>query len=285
MNSTEPAYHLDNMYIFIDKQIQCGICYELVFENVECFNCSSLFCVSCITDLDDYYEELNEQHDESYQLKCPHCRIVAQFYENQFVTKILNHVQMACTYCQQQIERHNFNQHLDNCQGKFITCQKCGIQERSKIHHCQYILCPDCHSLIKKTDKRRHARYCPLRPTVCDLCNELTSFRDKKIHQILDCDKYLLRCDYCYNVFQRGSLRQHLSVCPKIFTLCPLCKTRYKGTHVCKYNVCFICKGAYLKGHLNQHLNSNCKGFNANEKIMKSFIIKKPLPPIINKDH
>lgn len=277
-------YDFRSMYEFIQKHIQCVVCYELVFENLECYNCSSLFCASCITELDDYYDNLNDQHDEVYQPRCPHCRVVSHFYENHFVRKVLGQVQLECDHCHEKVKKHNYGTHLDNCQGKLVTCLLCGKRERKKMHKCTYMTCKDCHQLIKKTDKRRHGRTCPCRIVICEFCTNTVTLKDKRVHQTIDCEMYPLVCDFCQGQCLRKHLHEHLQECSAAQVNCSICKETYckSSKHVCLLSTCSVCNGVYIKGYLSNHLNGNCRVLTNHEKRMKTIVYKRRpvLPPI-----
>ena len=261
-------YSFSSMYDFLSQHILCGICYEPAFENVECYNCSSLYCTSCITELDHYYENLNNQHDETYRPKCPHCRANSRFYENSFVTKVLGQIELVCDYCHQNVRHINYENHLDSCLGKLVPCIMCGKRERTKLHQCKYTTCDDCQALIKKSDVKKHKKTCMYRPIHCEYCKSVIKFKDQFKHATMDCEMYPIICQFCKGTCMRKNLHQHVSVCDKAVMDCVICKTRYTRSekHICPLDLCTICNGIYIKGYLSNHLNGHCETLTKHEK-------------------
>ena len=264
-------YSFESMYDFFKQQVICGICYDPVFKNVECYNCSCLFCLECITELDKYYERLSIQHDKFYRIRCPHCRSTSRFYENPFVTRVLGQMELECNHCNEKIKYSNYNNHLDICVGKIVHCVLCGKKERTKLHKCKYTTCLDCNSLIRKSDNKKHLKTCSHRLIDCQYCGTRIKFKDNFIHNSLKCEMYPLTCTFCNEIYHRKDLRQHISVCSKRVIDCVICKTQYKRSekHNCVFQRCFICKGIYIKGYLLNHINGRCETLNNHEKRIK----------------
>lgn len=258
---SEKEYSFDGMYKYLDQYLLCGICYEPAFDNLECFNCSNLFCTECIAELEQYYDNLNDQETETYVSKCPHCRSNSQFYKNLFATKVLGQIELPCDTCHQKIKHININDHLDHCLGKLVACELCTKKERTKVHQCLYLRCNDCRALIRKTKSESHKQNCKERLVSCKFCGKITKNKDKEAHETLDCGLYPVICEFCENKYARRDVHKHAAICDEALMNCGLCKFAYTRVekHICTVNLCRVCNKTYIHGYKSSHIKECVK--------------------------
>ena len=260
----EYEYELDltNVNTFVAESIKCNICYSIIWDNIQCQNCLTLFCNDCYRNYVNSIIATANQYDEHIRLKCPYCRLESRFTKNLYVEKLLNHLYIKCQECSQKVLRQNIDNHLDICLGKPIDCYLCDFSGRTKAHKCTYTQCKDCNSDYLNTEGglANHRTKCPSEIVFCKLCNTTMERRELQYHQEEYCKMKELICLYCNKKVLRKDLLDHYEECDFLLNSCSLCDEKYMDFHNCQYVLCIKCNEGFEKKDLPDHYKI-CRNF------------------------
>jgi hypothetical protein len=289
----DPEYDTEidfnNLTQYIEKSLFCSICYSLIWDNIQCDNCSTLFCIECIDGLQNEYDRISAEQDKIIQPVCPYCRCIAQFTQNKYVDKLLKQINVICYNCDAKVKRNNYNDHLDICLGKKIICFLCNFEGRSKRHACTFIHCPLCNGYVHTTDKENHVSICPNIAVICDYCKSIMKRRELNDHHKNYCPKYEFACRFCNKNLIREKSIKHYDICIKAVIECSTCKQAYTKTdeHHCSHSLCSLCHEPYKTDEAEKHYKLSCAAIpivckNCGNKFSRSVILDHQLNNCIN---
>jgi len=261
----DPDYDYNEVQEYIRQSLTCGICRGLVEKPLCCRNCASLYCEECIDQLDQYFERLNENHEEPVQSTCPYCRSLPSFEKNVYVNKILGHVYTICYNCNEKIKNSDFSHHLDICVGKITNCILCGTtNKRERVHNCTHVQCHHCQTPVLKDALHPHLEICPEVMIPCEVCKHLYKRGSILEHQRTWCPEYILNCEYCNINVIRRSYNSHVLSCPLAREECNICEESYprNGMHLCPCTICQHCNTIVQKVKYNEHITKHCLSVN-----------------------
>lgn len=241
----------------IIDSIECMICMDIPYDKcVECSICFTLFCNSCLEEMERVHEENETEND----FKCPSCLQISKFYYNGWIQKMLNMVKVECKHCSKKVERGNMNDHLDLCVGKLIRCPLCEIDERKNLHKCNKTMCYRCHVIINRNEVATHDLNCEEVLVICADCGKVETRREMEFHKLFDCIHRSIGCDDCGECVKACQLDHHKRlVCELREIECVWCKEKIIAcdydSHYCE-DFCKLCNQHYDKGTYKDHILS-----------------------------
>ena len=184
-------------YSFVSKDpaqiedLQCPICFELVFEPV-LTACGHLFCQRCVKG----------------QTKCPTCRDKLQCMRTQRDERKVKSLKVKCPNwergCQWQGDLRDTAQHIDtNCQMETVPCLI------------------GCKKKIVRGRLKEHGETCPQRAYKCPHCQFASTFVKVTTAHFTVCKKFPLGCPAgCGSSHSRGEMAIHLTTCAEELVPC-----------------------------------------------------------------
>lgn len=178
------------------NELKCPICYNLVWEAVECKGCGILFCKYCI-----------EKSKNSTNDNCPFCRKSPfEPSPSEFKDVVLGTIRIKCSNknCHEKPDYFHYLEHLNKCKFGLYKCNNVGCNfegtlDKIKDHpnQCEYrlIQCENCEKEIKYIEYDNHIQKECTRNIKCSLCHaQMTigyynSTHTKDKNQIIACLK------------------------------------------------------------------------------------------------
>lgn len=167
-----PFENIINNFNNDNIDLQCPICYNLVWEPLACNHCGISFCQFCIN------KSLLSGNF------CPYCKIkpFKKTPTKAFLRKFLNKIKIKCInpFCKERIDYFNYLSHLEKCSFRLYHCNNEGcnfhdILENIKIHskECKFriINCKYCHEKIKEYTFETHVNNSCSQFINCPLCS------------------------------------------------------------------------------------------------------------------
>ena len=254
----DEEFNYDKVNSFVKESLTCSICYGLIWDNVQCCNCLTLYCCDCLDNYFDTIEQVAEDTEQDFEPKCPFCRAESSFEKNKFVDKILGQIYIECKKCSKKILRANIEDHLDICLGKKMNCCLCNFEGREKAHKCTFIDCHKCDSPIHNDldSIKNHEEVCPMSSVECLDCGIELLRRELKYHQSNYCPEKVMICKHCFSQYKKKDELEHFKKCSQLEYECSLCKKTYNrnGTpHKCNYIICNYCFQPFKKTEITKH--------------------------------
>lgn len=231
----------DRAVDYIDSELICPICDEIVEDPVECSHCEKAFCRECIQDWSSRKSEcpyrcpkldLRSSHrffrslHDSVLIKCVRFREGCNAVEP--IANIKKHEMLECDYrpvicehsgCNQEVCYKDYQQHLLECKFKEITCEKCG-------------------QVIKICDTEKHSCLIYLKEKAKRL-REITRIQETKIERL---EKTL----YSAGMEQ---IQIHIGISCNDCLVSPIQGIRFKCSKCVEYNLCNACKEGSMHHH------------------------------------
>ena len=92
----------------IQEDFKCIVCFGIVWDPLQCFDCKTLFCAECI---------------KNWNRGCPCCKSNCGLEAgNRIVRKILSKLKFKCTRCESDVDYELSKDHLKECFD--FDCQK-----------------------------------------------------------------------------------------------------------------------------------------------------------------
>jgi len=214
------------------KELQCGICLQLLEKPRQCKN-GHLFCFDCIT---RSLEKNNE---------CPLCRCLLRTEElsrSLFVEKHIRLLRVYCKYhftfeessgkyivdeeggCLDTCALENLDRHEATCGKAIVSCKysdSCGKHRRHMLeaHEAACIyrpdVCPHCQADVPYNNMAEHFATCGMMPVQCQSCPLSVTRKDLDDHLRNSCPEQEIPCDFqeqgCEVKVLRKDLQQHLT--------------------------------------------------------------------------
>lgn len=151
----------------------CGICFNLVWDAVECQDCGNCFCRHCSN------QSKNLSND-----RCPMCKSSPfNIRPSKTLKRFLSKIRIKCIHnnCEERPEYFDFINHIDNCKFRLFQCgnQGCNFQDielimKMHINECQYriIKCKYCNKDIKAYNFQNHEKTECSQNIKCDKCHK-----------------------------------------------------------------------------------------------------------------
>jgi len=157
--------------------VQCYLCKGLVWHPVECENCDTTFCLSCI----------ERYHKNDPQKSCPNnCGKYEEKRDPPITMDSVRKLEIKCCYepngCTNIFSYNAFEEHEINCEYQLKRCDGCNqdITQKEFDQHClncQYIVisCEHCSTSYQQKDKSLHTDIACLRTQVQQLASKVQS--------------------------------------------------------------------------------------------------------------
>jgi hypothetical protein len=168
--------------------ITCPICFNILFEPIECKGCSIAMCKKCISKWLENNNSVCPNKCKSFT-ESPIDRLAAKllskvklmcYNNNEFCSQIISYDNfldhyyscifnlVICKHCSKECYLRNFSKHLEECQEKKIPCESCGKNiKRSELntHNNDYhaeknIECVHCKTKIQESLMDLHLNVC-----------------------------------------------------------------------------------------------------------------------------
>jgi len=166
----------------ISNELQCPICFNLLWNPVEIEKCGHVFCEYCL--------------NQKKITNCPLCRCEIKTRPCKTFNRFLREIKIQCNNypCKNTPYYHDYISHLRNCNYRLYYCKNrgCGYQGilsnmESHQYNCQYriINCKYCNKRIQeyffKTHENRECSqkiYCPKCKTQMTRCTYLSKHQN-----------------------------------------------------------------------------------------------------------
>ena len=212
----EPKEGISKDYIlYIDESLflnlQCGICYNLLWNPMMCNDCGNSFCEYCI----------KKNLTIGVNKCCPICRS-KQF--NPGKAKVLNkffgRVKIRCNnkQCKEKPEYFNYIKHLEECPFRLYHCTNEGCKYEDTLDNIKH-----------------HSSECPNRIIKCKFCSKEIKEYTFKTHEKTECTQNV-ECGKCHTSMTRGFYwKNHYSENDENIE-CLKARNDWKGNEIKKLN-------------------------------------------------
>lgn len=189
-------------------KLECSICKDIIINNLECIKCNTLFCEQCII---NSIEIFNKNNDEEHEYKCPHCRLLTEFIENYFISKLVREFTYTCDICEELIFIKFKKEHTKQCK-LLKKCLFCNHVYNSRHITCEYDQCSDCFKYYKRKYKVEHDDLCAKNPVSCDFCGDLFNREIISNHKE-KCEERIIECKECGRLGTYHLIKEHEKYC------------------------------------------------------------------------
>ena len=167
--------------INIDKSLlsdlTCPICFNLVWNPVECDECGSVFCEYCAKKI-----------SKSYKSYCPMCKKLFYTKPSKGLKKIFSKIRIKCPYkfCLKNPLYFDYVKHLEDCDYRLYKCKNDGCEYQDNLSNMKY-----------------HSNECKYRIIKCKFCSKNIKAHTFEKHEKNECTQEF-NCPNCHKVMTRG---------------------------------------------------------------------------------
>lgn len=168
--------------------ITCPICFNILFEPVECKGCSMTMCKKCIT-----------KWLETNNSTCPNkCKNFIETSIDRLAAKMLSKVKLMCynnnEFCSQIVSYEKFLEHYYSCIFNLVVCKHCNKE-------------------VYLRNFPKHLEECEERKLPCDLCGKLIKKSELTLHNSDFHAEKDVECIHCKTKIKETLMDSHLNVC------------------------------------------------------------------------
>eukprot|EP01038_Epipyxis_sp_PR26KG_P017656 gene17656-24550_t len=239
VNFTNRKLHEDVCKYSI-KRYECGCVMgsQEDFAYHKLLNCPSriIKCTSCNKNIKWSDKNIHSCPESEFNNRCGHCNMIVLSkdmlrHENDLCSQIM----LKCSYpdCNFRTTRKFLRFHIQRCYNSpKELCKTCdeyipSWEIREHSINCHGKKCLQCDILLSIGNYLQHVNNdCNLRPIECNLCEQISTFRDIAEHQII-CSESMVPCGRCSATVKGKNILSHRNnTCPDRIK-CEICRVKY----------------------------------------------------------